>query len=234
MVFNSFAFLIFFPVVLLLYRILPKKCRWAMLLAASCFFYMSWQADLIYLILFTTAVSYSAALGIEKAKKNSVRKLLAILAAVASLGVLFFFKYFNFLAGNVTALLRMFSLPVSDISLRLILPVGISFYTFQTLSYVIDVYRGTMQAERHFGYYALYVSFFPQLVAGPIERPENLLPQLKADNKPSPYMTSMGLKMMALGFFKKIVIADGVSKIVDTVYSAAIPVTQPFSTVLAY
>lgn len=219
MVFNSLPFLIFFPIVLLLYRILPKKCRWAMLLAASCFFYMSWQADLIYLIFFTTAVSYLCALGIEKAKKKGVKKLFAVFAAVSSLGVLFFFKYFNFLADNITSLLRLASVPVPNISLRLILPVGISFYTFQTLSYVIDVYRGTMRAERHFGYYALYVSFFPQLVAGPIERPENLLPQLKADNPPSPYMTSMGLKMMALGFFKKIVVADSIAGIVDAVYS---------------
>lgn len=221
MVFNSLPFLIFFPIVLLLYRILPKKCRWPMLLIASCFFYMSWQADLIYLIFFTTAVSYLCALGIERAKNKSLKKFLAVFAAVASLGVLFFFKYFNFLSENITSLLRLTGAAVPDISLRLILPVGISFYTFQTLSYVIDVYRGTMQAERHFGYYALYVSFFPQLVAGPIERPENLLPQLRADNPPSPYMTSMGLKMMALGFFKKIVIADGVAGIVDTVYSSA-------------
>lgn len=192
-----------------------------MLLAASCFFYMSWQADLIYLIFFTTSVSYLAAIGIERTKKQSTKKLLAILAAAASLGVLFFFKYFNFLADNATALLQAFSLPVPSVSLSLILPVGISFYTFQTLSYVIDVYRGKMPAERHFGYYALYVSFFPQLVAGPIERPENLLPQLRADNKPDPYMTSMGLKMMALGFFKKIVVADGVSKFVESVYNAA-------------
>lgn len=219
MVFNSFAFLVFFPIVLILYRVLPKRARWMMLLAASYFFYMSWQADLIYLILFTTVISYSCALGIEKSQKQSVKKLLAITAAVASLGVLFFFKYFNFLAGNICSLINLFGTDIK-FSLDLMLPVGISFYTFQTLSYVIDVYRGTMKAERHFGYYALYVSYFPQLVAGPIERPENLLPQLKADNPPSPYMTSMGLKMMAVGFFKKIAVADQISRVVDLVYSS--------------
>lgn len=219
MVFNSFAFLVFFPIVLILYRVLPKRARWVMLLAASYFFYMSWQADLIYLILFTTVISYSCALGIEKSQKQSVKKLLAITAAVASLGVLFFFKYFNFLAGNICSLINLFGTDLK-FSLDLMLPVGISFYTFQTLSYVIDVYRGTMKAERHFGYYALYVSYFPQLVAGPIERPENLLPQLKADNPPSPYMTSMGLKMMAVGFFKKIAVADQISRVVDLVYSS--------------
>lgn len=219
MVFNSFAFLVFFPIVLILYRVLPKKARWVMLLAASYFFYMSWQADLIYLILFTTVISYSCALGIEKAKKQSMKRLLAVTAAAASLGVLFFFKYFNFLADTVCSLIILFGADLK-FSLDLMLPVGISFYTFQTLSYVIDVYRGKMKAERHFGYYALYVSYFPQLVAGPIERPENLLPQLKADNPPSPYMTSMGLKMMAVGFFKKIAVADQISRVVDLVYSS--------------
>lgn len=219
MVFNSFAFLIFFPIVLILYRVLPKRARWVMLLAASYFFYMSWQADLIYLILFTTVISYVCALGIEKSQKQGVKRLLAITAAVASLGVLFFFKYFNFLAGNICSLINLFGADLK-FSLDLMLPVGISFYTFQTLSYVIDVYRGKMKAERHFGYYALYVSYFPQLVAGPIERPENLLPQLKADNPPSPYMTSMGLKMMAVGFFKKIAVADQISRVVDLVYSS--------------
>ena len=177
--FNSLEFLIFFPIIVLLFYILPHRIRWIMLLAASWFFYMSWSAELILLILFTTAVSYFAAVGIEKTQSEKAKKLLLTLTLVVCLGVLFFFKYFNFLADSVTALLRLFTLPVSDLSLKLILPVGISFYTFQTLSYVIDVYRGDIKAERHFGYYALYVSFFPQLVAGPIERPGNLIPQLR-------------------------------------------------------
>lgn len=219
MVFNSFAFLIFFPVVLLLYRVLPKKARWAMLLLASYYFYLSWQPDLIYLILFTTAVSYGAAIGIEKTDKKGLKRLYLILALTASLSVLFFFKYFNFLSSNITALLNLIKIPVNDLTLNLILPVGISFYTFQTLSYVIDVYRGTMKAEKHFGYYALYVSYFPQLVAGPIERPENLLPQLRADNPFNSFDTVQGLKMMAVGFFKKIAVADQISKYVDPVYN---------------
>ncbi len=219
MVFNSFSFLIFFPIVLLLYRIIPKKIRWLMLLAASYYFYMSWQPDLIYLILFTTAVSYLCAIGIEKASKKGLKKLLLVTAIVASLSVLFFFKYFNFLSRNITALLNLIRIPVGEFTLNLILPVGISFYTFQTLSYVIDVYRGSMKAEKHFGYYALYVSYFPQLVAGPIERPENLLPQLRAENPFSAADTAAGLKMMAVGFFKKIAVADQISKYVDAVYN---------------
>lgn len=221
MVFNSFAFLIFFPVVFLLYKIIPLKYRWIMLLIVSYYFYMSWQADLIYLILFTTLVSYGCAIMIERAKTESARKAYMLTAVIASLAVLFFFKYFNFLAENVTGLLDLIGIPTSEFTLDLILPVGISFYTFQTLSYVIDVYRGTLPAEKHFGYYALYVSFFPQLVAGPIERPENLLPQLKTKNPFNAAEAAMGLKLMMVGFFKKIAVADQLSVYVNAVYNNA-------------
>ena len=182
MVFNSLIFLIFYPIVLLLYRIIPLKWRWVMLLIASYYFYAGWQPDLIYLISFSTLLSYLCAIGIEKAEKKNVKKSLLVVALVASFAVLLFYKYFNFLSENVVSLLNLIGFSVPDFSLNLILPVGISFYTFQTLSYVIDVYRGSIKAERHLGYYALFVSFFPQLVAGPIERPENLLPQLKKKN----------------------------------------------------
>ena len=217
MVFNSFGFLIFFPIFFLLYKVLPLKVRWVMMLALSYFFYMSWQADLIYLILFTTLVSYLCARMIEKnAERPGLRKFYMITAVTVSLLVLFFFKYFNFLSNTVTAIFGL-----SQFTLDLILPVGISFYTFQTLSYVIDVYRGTIPAERHFGYYALYVSFFPQLVAGPIERPENLIPQLKTKNPFTANDFTVGMKFMMVGFFKKIVVADQISKYVDAVYNNA-------------
>ncbi len=222
MVFNSFAFLLYFPIVLLLYRILPLKARWVMLLAVSLMFYMSWQADLIYLIGFTTAVSYLCALMIEKYEgERKKQKFFMLVAVIASLAVLFFFKYFNFLAESVSDLLNLIGISAPDMTLELILPVGISFYTFQTLSYVIDVYRGSIKAESHFGYYALYVSFFPQLVAGPIERPENLLPQLKTKNPFNVNDTIVGLKFMMVGFFKKIAVADQLSKYVDIVYNNA-------------
>ena len=217
MVFNSFGFLIFFPIFFLLYKILPLKVRWVMMLALSYFFYMSWQADLIYLILFTTLVSYVCARKIEKnSDRPGLRKFYMITAVTVSLLVLFFFKYFNFLSNTVTTIFGL-----SEFTLKLILPVGISFYTFQTLSYVIDVYRGTLPAERHFGYYALYVSFFPQLVAGPIERPENLIPQLKTKNPFNANDFTVGMKFMMVGFFKKIVVADQISRYVDTVYNNA-------------
>ena len=220
MVFNSFGFLLFFPLFLLLYRVMPLKSRWVMMLILSYIFYMGWQADLLYLILFTTLVSYVCAILIERSEgRRGLQRTYMIIAIVASLAVLFFFKYFNFVAENISALIGTFGGESPDLTLNLILPVGISFYTFQTLSYVIDVYRGTLPAERHFGYYALYVSFFPQLVAGPIERPENLLPQLKTKNPFTVNDTVMGLKFMLVGFFKKIVIADQVAVIVNTVYN---------------
>ena len=219
MVFNSLGFLIFFPIVLILYRIMPLKLRWIGLLGVSYYFYCSWQLDLIYLILFTTLVSYVCGRKIETAVSQKSKKTYMIVAIVASLAVLFFYKYFNFLSENVTGLLGLIGFGVNDFTLDLILPVGISFYTFQTLSYVIDVYRGSIKAEKHLGYYALYVSYFPQLVAGPIERPENLIPQLKTKNSFTGYDAAIGLKMMAVGFFKKVAVADQIAKYVDAVYN---------------
>ncbi len=219
MTFNSLEFLIFFPVVTVVYFLLPNRFRWILLLGASYYFYMSWNPRLVFLILFTTVVSYAAALLLERTQSKRARKACLMATLAACLGVLFFFKYFNFLSGTVTALLRMFSLPVDDFSLNLILPVGISFYTFQTLSYVIDVYRGTVRAERHFGYYALFVSFFPQLVAGPIERPQNLIPQLKAEHRFEQANFLAGMKTLLAGFFKKVVVADQLATYVVAVYS---------------
>ncbi len=221
MIFNSAEFLIFYPLVLLGYFLSPKKWKWPWLLAASYFFYMIWNPPLIFLILFTTAVSYVSAILIEKSESRFKRNFWLTATLVTSLGVLFFFKYFNFLAGSVTSVLNFFDGGERDFALELILPVGISFYTFQTLSYVIDVYRGNIKAERHFGWYALFVSFFPQLVAGPIERPDNLLPQLKAEHRLDAANAWAGLQKMAVGFFKKIVVADLIAAYVNTVYNDA-------------
>lgn len=222
MVFNSIEFLIFFPIVIGLYFVIPPKYRWTMLLAASYYFYLSWNVDLIVLILFTTVISYVSSLLIEKYRQNKlICRTSIIVTLVASLGVLFFFKYFNFLSSSFTGILSLFGGQPQPFTLDLILPVGISFYTFQTLSYAIDVYRGSVKTERHFGYYALYVSFFPQLVAGPIERPENLLPQLHAANKPMWKNTVGGVRKMLIGFFKKVVVADLLSTYVNSVYNNA-------------
>lgn len=217
--FNSLSFLIFYPIVLILYFVLPLKFRWVMLLAASYYFYMSWSAPLIFLILFTTVISWVCSLIIERTESKAKKRLCLTITLLTSLGVLFFFKYYNFLANSLSGLLSLFGGPSYDWTLNLILPVGISFYTFQTLSYAIDVYRGDVKTEHHFGYYALFVSFFPQLVAGPIERPNNLLPQLKAEHKFNKDDAVAGLKRMMVGFFKKIVVADLLAQYVDGVYN---------------
>ena len=215
--FNSIEFIIFYPIVLLLYFVLPKPMKWPMLLIASYFFYMSYDPSLVVLIFGTTLVSWLASKFIEKTESVALRRLLLAVAVVTSLSVLFFYKYFDFLSSSFTTIFA----PTTDpVLLNLVLPVGISFYTFQTLSYVIDVYRGDVKTEENFFFYALFVSFFPQLVAGPIERPGNLIPQLR---EPKPFNTDdaiKGAKHMIVGFFKKICVADMVSGVVDSVYNA--------------
>ena len=221
MVFNSVGFLIYYPIVLLLYFVLPKRLSWVMLLLASYYFYISWNVELIYLIVFTTLISWISAMLIERTNKKGVKKLFLVLTLLTSLGVLFFYKYFNFLSDSVTEALKAFGIGADPFHLDLILPVGISFYTFQTLSYVIDVYRGDVKTERNFFFYALYVSFFPQLVAGPIERPNNLIPQLHERHRPNWKNTRSGLRKMLIGFFKKVVVADLLAVYVNAVYNDA-------------
>lgn len=220
MLFNSFSFALFLPVVFILYWTLPHKCRWVLMLMASYYFYMSWNVKYVFLILFTTVVSYWAARLLEKQESKKKKKWILAGTAVLCLGILFFFKYFNFVSESATALLSVFTIKMNPLVLNLLLPVGISFYTFQTLSYVIDVYKGDVPSEHHFGYYATFISFFPQLVAGPIERTSNLLPQIKAEHRFDYDQATYGLKLMAWGYFKKIVIADMLSKYVSKVYDA--------------
>ncbi len=219
MLFNSWQFAIFFPIVFALYWGLPHKFRIGLLLIASYYFYMSWNVKYIVLILFTTIVSYSAALFIAKTDSLRTKKCILTLSLVACLGVLFVFKYFNFFTGAVADFLNMFAIHLHPMTLKLLLPVGISFYTFQTLGYVIDVYRGTTQPEKNFWVYAVFISFFPQLVAGPIERTNNLLPQIKAVHEFRYEQAAYGIKLMAWGFFKKLCIADVLSSYVDRVFA---------------
>ena len=216
--FNSFRFLIFLPIVVVLYWIFPQKFRWALLLVASYYFYMSWNAALVFLIIGTTLVSYSAGIAIERSVKRRTKRLFLVLAIVFCIGVLAFFKYFNFLVNSAIGFISLFTPDIKSFSLDIILPIGISFYTFQTLSYVIEVYKGNFAAEKHLGYYALYVSFFPQLVAGPIERPETLIPQLRAAHKLNKEDIFCGLRIMAVGFFYKCVVADFVGVYVNNVF----------------
>lgn len=219
MSFNSLTFLIFLPVTVIFYHLLPQRFRYIMLLIASYIFYLSWNFKLIFLIVFTTGISYVAGLLLEKYESKKVKNLCLVMTLVCCLGTLFFFKYFVFTANLFIDVANFCGANFGEFTFSLILPVGISFYTFQTLSYVIDVYRGRINAERHFGYYALFVVYFPQLVAGPIERPENLIPQLKEARKLDGDDLCAGLRIAVVGFFKKVVIADGVAPFVNAVYN---------------
>ncbi|MBQ7387416.1 MAG: MBOAT family protein [Clostridia bacterium] len=220
MTFNSWEFLLFYPIVTLLCFLLPKKLKAPMLLIASYYFYMCYQTELVVLIFGTTLVSYLASNLIERTERRALKRLALAVTLIACFGVLLFYKYFNFLSGSVSGLIELFGGTPSYIELNLMLPVGVSFYTFQTLSYVIDVYRGSIKTERSFMYFALFVSYFPQLVAGPIERPANLLPQLKEPKKFSRDDAIKGAKHMIVGFFKKICVADLISVYVNSVYNA--------------
>ena len=218
MLFNSLDFLIFFPVVTAGYFGLPHRFRWAWLLIASCYFYMAFIPAYILILFFVITIDYVAGIAIENALGRR-RKLFLLMSLLANIGTLAIFKYFNFLNGNLAGLATAFHWNYPIPALAIILPIGLSFHTFQSMSYTIEVYRGKFKAERHPGIFALYVMFFPQLVAGPIERPYNLLPQLHAQHTFDYQRVTDGLKLMAWGFFKKIVIADRLAIPVNQVYA---------------
>ena len=221
MLFNSLSFAVFLPVVFALYWIMPNRKRWLVLLLSSCYFYMCWSVKYILLILFTTFFSYICAIVLEKQKEQRKKRRVVVLELMISLGILFCFKYFNFVSNSISDVLSMFAIKMSSVELKLILPVGISFYTFQTLGYVIDVYRGEVKAERHFGRYAAFIAFFPQRVAGPIERTKNLMPQIYGGGVNFKYeRAAYGLRFMAWGYFKKIVVADTLAVLVDAVFGS--------------
>ena len=218
MLFHSFSFLIFFSIVFVIYWAIPHRFRWILLLITSYYFYMSWNTKYVFLILFTTVITYISALLLENTTNIRRRKWILGTSIFFCLGTLFLFKYFDFFNHIFLDLLHVFSFELHTVTLNLLLPVGISFYTFQTMSYVIDVYRHNIHAEQHFGKYAAFISFFPQLVAGPIERAKNLLPQLNKQCEFDYDSATYGLKLMAWGYFKKMVIADNVSPYVQLVY----------------
>ena len=219
MLFNSDAFLVFFPVVTLLYFLLPHKLRCVWLLAASCFFYMFFKPVYILILAFTIVIDYFAGMAIEGAIDKKIRKRYLILSILANIGVLAFFKYYNFINGNITGLALLFGAHNPVPFLRIALPIGLSFHTFQAMSYTIEVYRGKQKAESNFGIYALYVMFYPQLVAGPIERPQNLIHQFREKHNFDPAACTEGLKQILWGFFKKLVIADRLAIVVNNVYN---------------
>ncbi len=226
MVFNSIEFLIFYPIVVLIYFIIPQRIKYIWLLIASYYFYMCWNAKYALLILFSTIITYISGLVLEKVKnlvldekkRQTNKKSVVALSFVLNLTVLFYFKYINFALNIINKVFAHMNIQLLVPQFDIILPVGISFYTFQALSYTMDVYRNEIYAEKNFFKYALFVSFFPQLVAGPIERSKNLLKQLAIPQKFDLEDAKEGLLLMLWGFFLKIVIADRVAIFVDTVY----------------
>nr|WP_308624449.1 MBOAT family O-acyltransferase [uncultured Eisenbergiella sp.] len=233
MLFNSFGYALFLPLVFILYWILPAKFRWIVLLMSSYYFYASWGPQYVAVILLTTIISYIAGLLMESHRKGILYpKTVLILCILMCASILFFFKYFNFFTENLAVLFSKLSIPMQPFTLKLALPIGISFYIFQTISYLVDVYRGTIHAERDFGIYAVYISFFPKVMQGPIERGKKLLPQLHAKYRFQSVQASYGLKLMAWGYFKKLVLADGLSVYVNQVYNN-LPAFKGFPLVLA-
>ena len=217
MLFNSIHFFIFFIIITLSYWSLGWTGRWRLLLFASCYFYMIFKPEYLLILFFTIVIDYFAGIWLEKTQ-GTPRKWLLIVSIISYVGILAFFKYYPFFFENVSHLLGFWQVENPFPLLKFLLPIGLSFHTFQAMSYTIEVYRGNQKAEQHFGIYALYVMFYPQLVAGPIERPQNVLPQFHKKQKYNWEQVKSGLMMMMWGLFKKIVIADRLAMMVDYAY----------------
>ncbi len=219
MLFNSVPFLLFFVIVMGMYFAIPYRFRWILLLCASYYFYISWKPAYVILIIITTLITYYAGIRMGKNGTKSRRKKVLILSLVINLGFLFVFKYYNFFNDSLKALFGHYRLFYEIPAVNLLLPIGISFYTFKNLSYAIDVYRGDKRPESHLGFFALYVVFFPQLLAGPIERATRFLPQLYEKFDFDYRRVTDGLKLMLWGLFQKMVIADNLAVLVDSIYN---------------
>ncbi|MCI1982400.1 MAG: MBOAT family protein [Oscillospiraceae bacterium] len=226
MSFTSIQFLIFFPAVTILYFVIPQKARWAWLLAASYYFFMSWNPYYAILLAVSTVVTWTSGLliGREDLRKrpDTVRrkKIWVALSVFVNIGILVVFKYLDFFCGLYAEILHIFGISAQAVQFDLLLPVGISFYTFQALSYTVDVYRGDIKPEKNLGKYALFVSFFPQLVAGPIEKSKDLLPQFDEVHTFDYDRVRKGLLLMLWGYFQKTAVADRLAQLVNTVYNS--------------
>ncbi len=218
MLFNSITFIVFFTAVVLLFYALPQKFRWLLLLVASCIFYGAFIPEYLLILFAIILVDFYAAKMMSKVQ-GAKRKRYLWISVSATCALLLMFKYFNFASENIHGLAALIGWNYDPVLLKWVLPIGLSFHTFQSLSYVIEVYRGKQVAEKHLGIYATYVMFFPQLVAGPIERPQNLLPQFREKKTPNYDSISRGFRQALYGFFKKMVIADNLSLYVDAVYA---------------
>lgn len=222
--FNSLHFLLFFPVVTLIYFVLPQRTRWVWLLAASYYFYMSWNPRYALLIAFSTMITYASGLLMaweekcNRPHKVNRKKIWVALSFLINIAILTFFKYFDFLINSLNGIMQILGMRILNPGFDILLPVGISFYTFQALSYTVDVYRNEIPVEKNLARYALFVSFFPQLVAGPIERSANLLRQINEPHAFSFENLRHGLVHMLWGYFQKMVVADRIAIVVATVY----------------
>ncbi len=219
MLFNSLEFLIFFPIITLIYFVIPHKVRYLWLLIASYYFYMCWNPQYALLIMASTVFTWLGGYVISKTENQKYRRLAVGLNFLINLLILFFFKYFAFTLENVNRLLSLINISPITNKFDVLLPVGISFYTFQALGYTVDVYRGEIAHEKNIFRYALFVSFFPQLVAGPIERSKNLIHQLKEKHYFDYERAVSGVLLILWGLFQKVVIADRAAILVDTVYN---------------
>lgn len=231
MLFNSIRFLCFFPLVVLMYFLIPHRFRYLFLLAASYYFYMCWNPKYALLMALSTVITYLSGLVLNVVRgtgsagssplggRNLLQKWTVFVSFFLNISILFFFKYFNFASGNITKLLSIVGITVQQPQFDVILPVGISFYTFQALSYTMDVYRGEIPPERNVLKYALFVSFFPQLVAGPIERSKNLLHQIGEVHRFQWRRVKSGLLLMLFGYFQKVVVADRLAIFVNQIYN---------------
>ena len=220
MLFNSLEFLLFFPLVSVVYFAI-RGTRWrnVFLLAASYYFYMNWKPVYALLILSSTLITYFCGLLLERYDSKKRKKAILSASIVLNIGILLLFKYHSLINASVTAFLCAIGVHWQVPDFDVLLPVGISFYTFQAVGYSIDVYRGTVKAERNFATYAVFVSFFPQLVAGPIERASNLLPQFHEKHSFSYRNAAEGLRQMLWGFFMKLCVADVLAEFVNAVYN---------------
>ena len=218
MIFASLSFAVFLPIVFIIYWAIPHKFRWIFLLGANYYFYMSGSPKYVLLLFTSTLVTYACGLMMERADTGR-KKLWIWIGILSTLGSLFFFKYFAFTMETIASIAQAISLPMDDFTLNIIMPLGISFYTFKAVGYVIDVYRGKQKAETHFGYYATFISYFPDVLSGPIDRADVLLPQLKSE-KCFHYQEGVyALRLMLLGFAKKILVADLLTRYVDVIFN---------------
>jgi alginate O-acetyltransferase complex protein AlgI len=206
------------PVVVALYYLLPHKFRWMLIFIASCYFYMVFVPKYILILFFLILIDYVAGITIEKGK-GKMRLFYLVVSLAANIGLLAFFKYFNFLNENLSEIFSFFGGTFHPVNLAIILPIGLSFHTFQSMSYTIEVYRGRQKAERHLGYFANYVLFFPQMVAGPIERYDRLGNSLREEHPPLYKNFSDGFKLILFGLFIKMAVADNIAPFVNEVYS---------------